>query len=103
MVRDGAIVSIIDHERAFYDDPLIEGGFVPVLLPVFGDAAAFMRGYGRGELTTGERERLRLYNFYLMLIVVIEVYYREYAEAGHRVWAHERLDDGLALFGLRRA
>jgi hypothetical protein len=79
------------------------GGFVPVLLPVFGDAAAFMRGYGRGELTTGERERLRLYNLYLMLIVVIEVYYREYAEAGHRVWAHERLDDGLALFGLRRA
>ena len=24
MIRDGAIVSIIDHERAFYGDPLIE-------------------------------------------------------------------------------
>ena len=29
MVRDGAIVSIIDHERAFFGDPLIEAGFAP--------------------------------------------------------------------------
>jgi aminoglycoside phosphotransferase (APT) family kinase protein len=26
MIRDGVIVSIIDHERAFYGDPLIEAG-----------------------------------------------------------------------------
>jgi aminoglycoside phosphotransferase (APT) family kinase protein len=102
LVRDGAIVAIIDHERAFYGDPLVEAGFVPVLLPMFGDAAAFMRGYGRAEPTAGERERLRLYHLYLLLIMVIETSYRAYAEADHRAWAHERLDDGMALFGLRR-
>ncbi len=103
MVTGGSIVCIIDHERAFYGDPLIEGGFVPVLLPGFGDPAAFLRGYGRGELTAGERDRLRLYNLYFLLIVVIETYYREYAQADHRAWAHRRLDDGMALFGLRRS
>ena len=51
LVRDGAIVGIIDHERAFYGDPLIEAGFVATQLPAFGDPTAFMRGYGQGELT----------------------------------------------------
>jgi aminoglycoside phosphotransferase (APT) family kinase protein len=69
MVRDGAIVSIIDHERAFYGDPLIEGGFTATELPAFGDPAAFMRGYGHGELTGAEQVRRRLYCLYLTLIM----------------------------------
>lgn len=55
MVRDGVIASIIDHERAFYGDPLIEGGFAATQLPAFGDSTAFMRGYRHGELTGTER------------------------------------------------
>ena len=47
MVRAGKIVGILDHERAFYGDPLIEHGFNAVELPAFGDPAAFLRGYGK--------------------------------------------------------
>src|SRR5712691_1050063 len=90
MVRDGAIVAIIDHERAFYGDPLIEGGFVSVLLPGFGDAAPFVRGYGHGELTTGERERRRLYNLYLTLVMVIETFFREYTDPRQGDFAREQ-------------
>ena len=72
MVRDGAIVSIIDHERAFFGDPLIEAGFAPTQLSAFGDAAAFMCGYGKGELTETEQVRRRLYSLHLVLVMVIE-------------------------------
>lgn len=37
MVRDGVLVSILDHEHAVYGDPLIESGFVATPLPGFGD------------------------------------------------------------------
>jgi aminoglycoside phosphotransferase (APT) family kinase protein len=78
MVRDGEIVAIIDHERAFYGDPLIEAGFVGIDLPeVFGGPAAFMRGYGHGELTENERRRRWLYTLYLALIMVIETKFRQ--------------------------
>lgn len=99
MVSGGAIVSIIDHERAFYGDPLMEGGFIPAMLPTFGESEAFMRGYGRGELTLGERERLRLYCLYLALVMVIETYYRGHTDTRQRDIARHRLTDSLALFG----
>src|SRR4030095_4409199 len=50
LIRDGKIAGIIDHERAYYGDPLIEAGFVATQLPAFGDPAAFLRGYGKSEL-----------------------------------------------------
>jgi aminoglycoside phosphotransferase (APT) family kinase protein len=102
MVRDGAIVSIIDHERAFYGDPLIEAGFIPALLPESGDATAFMRGYGHGPLTTGERDRIRLHCLYLTLIMVIETVYRGHTDRGQYNWGRDRLNDSMALLGLRR-
>jgi aminoglycoside phosphotransferase (APT) family kinase protein len=60
MIRGGEIVSILDHERAFFGDPLIEAGFTATQLPAFGDPVAFMRGYGRAELTETEHVRRRL-------------------------------------------
>jgi aminoglycoside phosphotransferase (APT) family kinase protein len=98
MVRGGEIVSIIDHERAFYGDPLIEGGFIPAILPAFGESAAFLRGYGRGEFTAGERERLRLYCLYLSLIMVIETFYRGHTDTRQRDFARDRLAESMALF-----
>jgi aminoglycoside phosphotransferase (APT) family kinase protein len=59
MVRDGTIVSILDHERAFYGDPLIEAGFVATQLPAFGDPTAFIRGY-RGHTDTHQFDWARL-------------------------------------------
>jgi aminoglycoside phosphotransferase (APT) family kinase protein len=99
MVRDGAIVAIIDHERAFYGDPLMEGCFTAAELPAFGDPAAFMRGYGHGELTEAERVRRRLYGLYLTLIMVIETVYRGHTGTGQYDFAREQLTRAMELLG----
>lgn len=98
MIRDGKIVSIIDHERAFYGDPLLEAGFTGIDLPAFGDPAAFLRGYGRGELSATERRRRRLYSLYLVLIMIIETDYRGHTDTRQYDWARERMREVLALF-----
>jgi aminoglycoside phosphotransferase (APT) family kinase protein len=99
MIRGGAIVSIIDHERAFYGDPLIEGGFAGTQLPAFGNPAAFMRGYGRGDLTGTEQVRRRLYCLHLALIMVIETVYRGHTDRRQYDWARRQLTDIMALLG----
>jgi len=98
MIRDGAIVAIIDHERAFYGDPLIEAGFTGIDLPAFGDPAAFLRGYGHGEFTAGQRQRRRLYTLYLVLIMIIETDYRGHTDTNQYDWARKRLAEVMALF-----
>ena len=102
MVKDGAIVSIIDHERAFYGDPLMEGYFAGTVLRSFGDSSAFLRGYGRGQLTESELTRRRLYTLHLVLIMVIETVYRGHADTAQYDWAREQLTGTMALFGHRR-
>ena len=99
MIRGGEIVSILDHERAFFGDPLIEAGFVATQLPAFGDSAAFMRGYGRAELTETEHVRRRLYSLHLILVMVIETVYRGHADPRQYRWARGQLTDVMALFG----
>jgi aminoglycoside phosphotransferase (APT) family kinase protein len=101
MVRDGAVVCIIDHERAFYGDPLIEACFTGAVLPVFGDPAAFLRGYGRGPLTGTELTRRRLYTLHLLLIMVIETVYRGHTDPAQYDWSREQLGACMALFGRR--
>lgn len=102
MVRDSQIVGILDHERAFYGDPLIEHGFNGTQLPTFGDPAAFLRGYGRTELNADERERRRLYCLHLTLIMIIETAYREVADLQPYEWARQQLSETMALFGHSR-
>jgi aminoglycoside phosphotransferase (APT) family kinase protein len=98
LVKDGSIVAIIDHERAFYGDPLIEGCFNAFVLPaVFGDPSAFLRGYGRGPLTETELARRRLYTLHLMLVLVTKSAYREYTDTRPYDWACGRLADTMAL------
>jgi aminoglycoside phosphotransferase (APT) family kinase protein len=99
MIRGGAIVSIIDHERAFYGDPLIEVGFAGTELSVFGNPAPFMRGYGRGPLTETEQVRRRLYCLHLMLIMVTETVYRGHADPWEYDWARGQLTETMALLG----
>jgi aminoglycoside phosphotransferase (APT) family kinase protein len=96
MVRDGTIV---DHERAYYGDPLIEAGFAATQLPAFGDSTAFLRGYGKTELTSGEQMRRRLYCLHLILIMIIETEYRGHTDTQQYDWARERLTEAMALFG----
>ncbi|GAB3271037.1 phosphotransferase family protein [Kineosporia babensis] len=90
MVQDGAIVSLIDHERAFYGDPLIEAGFIGIDMPNFGDPGAFLRGYGQGPLSAGERHRRWLYSLYLALVMVVETEYRQ-LEPEHAETCRDRL------------
>jgi len=105
LVRDGAIASIIDHERVFYGDPLMEAGFAATLLdsPVLADG--FARGYGRRarDFTAAERLRRRLYDLHLILIMVIETVYRGHTDpAAEYDRARIRLDGVMAGFGHRR-
>ena len=98
MVRDGKIVAIIDHERAFYGDPLIEAGFTGLDLPALGDPTGFLRGYGKTDFTTTERQRRRLYTLYLILIMVVETNFRGHADTRQYDWARERLTEVITLF-----
>ena len=102
LVHDGAIAGVIDHERAFFGDPLMEAGFVATELPAKGDPAGFLRGYGHGPLTAGERVRRRLYNLHLLLIMVVEITYRELTEPGHAERTKAALNDVMASLGHRR-
>lgn len=76
MGRDGRITALIDHERAFYGDPVIEAVFLGAGDADFGDVDAYLRGYGRGPLTALERQRRGLYTLYLFLVMTIETSYR---------------------------
>ncbi|MEW1645994.1 aminoglycoside phosphotransferase family protein [Streptomyces sp. NPDC091219] len=102
MVRDGKIVAVIDHERAFYGDPLIEAGFAATQIPAFGDSTAFMRGYGHPALTRTQEIRRRLYGLHLLLTMVIETSYRGHTDTKQYDWSRAQLDDLLALFGHTR-
>ena len=102
MIRDGKIACIIDHERAYYGDPLIEAGFVATQLPAFGDPSAFLRGYGKTGLTENEHERRRLYSLHLNLIMTIETVYRGHTDPGQYDWARGQLDETMALLGRSR-
>ncbi len=99
MIRDGEIVCVIDHERPFFGDPLMEAGFVATQLPAFGDSVAFMRGYGWAELNEVQRIRRRLYSLHLALIMVIETVYRGHTDRIGYDWGRARLDEVLAGFG----
>lgn len=102
LIRDGKIVCLIDHERAFWGDPLIEAGFVADQLNAFGSSTAFIRGYGKVGFTDDERARRRLYNLYLVLIMVIETVYRGHTDTAQYDWSRARLTEALALFGPAR-
>jgi aminoglycoside phosphotransferase (APT) family kinase protein len=102
MIRNGRIVGVIDHERAFYGDPLIEGGFTALDLPAFGDPSAFMRGYGKTTLTPTEQVRRRLYTLYLVLVMIIETVYRGHTDPWEYDWSRERLTEVMALLGRTR-
>ncbi|WP_457099917.1 phosphotransferase family protein [Microbacterium sp. P5_E9] len=99
MVRDGTIVSIIDHERAFFGDPLFEAGFAGLDLAAFGDPTAFIRGYGRAALAGSEPARRRLYTLYLVLIMIIETRYRGHQGTAQYDAARARLTELMAQFG----
>ncbi|MGW0122085.1 phosphotransferase family protein [Streptomyces sp. NPDC003327] len=99
MVRDGRIVAIIDHERAFYGDPLMEFGFSGSESSAHGEFEAFLRVYGRRPLSAGERTRRLLYDLHLALVQVIETDYRAHTGTEQYDGACGRLRETMALLG----
>jgi aminoglycoside phosphotransferase (APT) family kinase protein len=94
------IEALIDHERAFWGDPLAD--FVtPTIFGELADDDPILAGYrdagGELELTPSARVRLSLYRAYLYLIILVEDGPRQYPEA-----EYARLRD-LSLDGLTRA
>lgn len=97
MVRNGRIAAIVDHERAFYGDPLMEFGFAGSESDGYGDTTAFIRGYGHQPFTPAERTRRRLYNLHLALIQIIETNFRAHTNTEQYDWACKQLHTTMAL------
>ncbi|MER7457484.1 aminoglycoside phosphotransferase family protein [Micromonospora sp. NPDC126480] len=100
-----AIDGFIDGERAFYGDPIAElvslANFVdPTEVP------GLLPGYlGRDDLTDAERDRLRLYQIYLDLILLTEDATRCYPDEEYepvRQQATAHLDAALACLASPR-
>ncbi|WP_214409038.1 phosphotransferase family protein [Sphaerisporangium fuscum] len=77
------IQAIIDHERAFWGDPLADF-ITPTLFEDLREDDPLVAGYreagGRLELTPGARVREALYRVYLYLIMLVENGPRQYPE-----------------------
>lgn len=100
MVREGRIACVIDHERAFFGDPLIEFGFAGTQMPAaFGDSTHFVRGYGHPRLTGTETVRRRLYCLHLVLVMVVETVYRGHTDTAQYDRSRERLTEIMTLLG----
>ena len=92
-VDQGSITGIIDFERAFWGDPLMEFFFGR-----FANSEAFRQGYGRTLETYEERKRRAMYDLYLDLILRIECVYRGYTDENHIRFTKENLQRGIELY-----
>ncbi|WP_211746356.1 phosphotransferase [Paenibacillus sp. Marseille-Q4541] len=93
MVEDGEISGLIDFERAFWGDSLMEFYFNH-----FQDSQDFRNGYGIGVLTETEKSRLALYNLYSDIIMWVECDFRKIPDEGHVKWAWGNLVQGWEKF-----
>ncbi|PKM63655.1 MAG: aminoglycoside phosphotransferase [Firmicutes bacterium HGW-Firmicutes-20] len=82
-----AIKGIIDCERAIYGDPLLESvcGFLD------GNEFFMSQYIGKKILNESEQIRIKLYKFYLFLLMVIECPYRQYNDPNFESWARNEL------------
>ena len=85
------ITGIIDFERALWGDPLIE-----VIFMDLNPDNSCTKGFQEPVFTTqAQTQRRRLYNIYLLLIMVIECYYRRYPNQDQENWARFELGKNL--------
>ncbi|MFJ9900774.1 phosphotransferase family protein [Streptomyces sp. NPDC091280] len=96
MIRNGRIVSILDHERAMWGDPLMEAGFTGIDMPAFGDPTDFVSGYGLGELSTSQRKRRLLYSLHLAVVMIVETVFRGHTDPTTYDFARTQLDQLMA-------
>lgn len=85
-VREGRLTGLIDFERCLWGDPLMECSF-----RTYGCEPAFLKGYGKKELTPREYRRALWYDAYLFLINMLECDYRNYETYDYYNWASDML------------
>ena len=88
-VDNGELVGILDFERAFWGDILIETLFRL-------QEPNQLKGYGKTEFTLEETVRCKLYDAYLFLIMIVECYYRNYDEDWTEKYARAEFAKNLA-------
>ncbi|MBO3751372.1 aminoglycoside phosphotransferase family protein [Streptosporangiaceae bacterium NEAU-GS5] len=103
LTPDRRIEAVIDHERAFWGDPVADF-VVPTIFGELTDDDPILAGYreagGRLELTPSAKVRLNLYRTYLYLILLVEDGPRQYPEEGYariRTLSVESLQRALAF------
>lgn len=75
MVEDGKIVGVLDWERAVFGDPLMEERFRNYAVH-----PAFLAAYGKTAFTPAETERCLWYDMAMDAALMIEVFFRGYAD-----------------------
>ncbi|MFD2702959.1 phosphotransferase family protein [Paenibacillus shunpengii] len=86
MIESNKISGLIDFERAFWGDPLMEYHFNHK-----NEVTDFRVGYGRDVVTEAEHKRRALYDVYLDLILCVECAYRGYTDTNYLKWASDNL------------
>ena len=89
------VTGLIDFERAMWGDPLSES-FLLSMNPNSG----YLEGFGENILGTNNQVRRRmLYNAYLILILIIECYFRHYPTNDQENWARKAIQDVWKFLG----
>lgn len=89
-VKDGSISGVIDFERAFWGDPLMEMNWMA-------PTPEFVEGYGTDlRNQSGAKERRLLYDLHLFTIMQVEAWYRQFTDLRGVHWAQERFAETMA-------
>jgi hypothetical protein len=83
-VKDGTVTGVLDFERGFFGDPLAEALFRM-------RNQQQLQGYGKVTFTPLEEMRMRLYDGYLYLIMIVEDKYRHYPTDDIRQYGYHQL------------
>jgi aminoglycoside phosphotransferase (APT) family kinase protein len=92
-VKDGRISSVIDFERSFWGDPLMETNWM-------GPTSEFIEGYGTDlRQQPAARERRLLYDLHLYTIMQIEGWYRRFTDLRGVQYAQGKFAETMAALG----
>lgn len=86
-VQEGRISGIIDFERAFYGDILMEDAFSSFCEP----SKVFLKAYGKEEFTKNEKIRCTIYRLYRCIVMIVECDYRLYDSDWQYNWMIDTL------------
>lgn len=92
-VKEGRVSGVIDFERSFWGDPLMETNWMNV-------TTEFLAGYGEDlREQPAARERRLLYDLHLFTIMQIEAWYRRFTDLRGVEWAQGRFAETMAALG----